>query len=204
MKTLPINALALAVTLAFSSGVMAEGMLSKADYKAAKEKISTDYKVAKVACNSLSGNAGDICVADAKGKRDVAKAELKASDKPGLKAGYEVSVAKAEADYSVANERCDDLAGNVKDVCVKEAKAAQTAAKADAKAKMKSGDANATANEKSADARSDANKETADAKKDATSDKVDARYAVAKEKCDAYSGATKDNCLSQAKASFNK
>jgi hypothetical protein len=42
-------------------------------------------------------------------------------------------VAKAEADYRVAKERCDDQAGNVKDVCLEEAKAAEAAAKADAK-----------------------------------------------------------------------
>jgi hypothetical protein len=33
----------------------------------------------------------------------------------------------------VAKERCDDLSGNVKDVCLEEAKAAQAAAIADAK-----------------------------------------------------------------------
>ena len=42
MKTLNINAIALAVTLAFSASAMAEGMLSKADYKAGKEKVSVD------------------------------------------------------------------------------------------------------------------------------------------------------------------
>jgi hypothetical protein len=34
----------------------------------------------------------------------------------------------------VAKEKCDDKAGNEKDVCVKEAKAALVRAKADAKA----------------------------------------------------------------------
>ena len=31
---------------------------------------------------------------------------------------------KADAEYDVAKERCDDLAGNAKDVCQKDAKAA--------------------------------------------------------------------------------
>ena len=44
-----------------------------------------------------------------------------------------MSIAKAEAEYAVAKERCDDQAGNAKDVCVKEAKSAQTAAKANAR-----------------------------------------------------------------------
>jgi hypothetical protein len=35
--------------------------------------------------------------------------------------------------YDVAKEKCDDLSGNAKDVCVKDAKAAQAKAKAEAK-----------------------------------------------------------------------
>lgn len=199
-----INAIALAFTLAFSVSAMAEGVMSKTDYKAAKEKIAADYKLAKSACDPLSGNAKDICVVAAKGNMNVSQAELHAGDEPGLKARYKVSIAKAEADYAVANERCDDKSGNVKDICVKEAKAAQAIAKADAKAKMKSADANATANEKATDARSDANEKIVDAQKDAIEEKTDAKYAVAKEKCDTYSGVTKDKCLSQAKADFSK
>ena len=33
-------------------------------------------------------------------------------------------MAKADATYEVAKERCDDLSGNAKDVCKKDAKAA--------------------------------------------------------------------------------
>ena len=112
---------------------MAQGM-AKADYQAGKGAITAEYKSARAACNSFSGNANDICVLEAKGKERVALAELEASYKPGAKTKYDARVAKAEADYSVAKERCDDLAGNPKDVCVKEAKAAQISAKADAKA----------------------------------------------------------------------
>ncbi len=203
MNKLNIKVLAMAVSLAFSAGAMAQSM-SKADYMAGKDKIAAEYKSAKAACASLSGNANDICKAEAKGKDKVDLAELEASYKPTSKNQYNVRVAKAEAEYAVANERCDDKSGNVKDVCAKEAKAAQTAAKADAKGQMKTSDANATANEKTAVARGDANSKVVDARKDATSDKVDAQYAVAKEKCDTYSGAAKDNCLSQAKTHAGK
>ena len=192
MNTLNINAITLALGLAFSAGAMAEGM-TKADYTAAKDKIAAEYKTAKAACSSMSGNAGDICEVEAKGKEKVSLADLEAGYKPGVKTHYEARVAKAEADYAVAKERCDDKAGNVKDVCVKEAKAAETTAKADAKAAMKTSDANATAGEK-----------TMDARKDASADKTDAKYAVAKEKCDAMSGTAKDSCLEQAKVKFGK
>ena len=40
---------------------------------------------------------------------------------------------KAEAEYNVAKEKCDDLSGNAKDVCVKDAKAARAAAESQAK-----------------------------------------------------------------------
>lgn len=76
MKKLNINAIALAVTLAFGASAMAEGLLSTADYKAGKEKISVDYKAAQSACAGLSGNASAICIADAKGKMDAAKANF--------------------------------------------------------------------------------------------------------------------------------
>jgi hypothetical protein len=192
MNKLDINTIALALTLMFSTGAMAEGM-TKEEFKSSKEKISEQYKASKATCKSLSGNAGDVCEVEAKGKEHIAIAELEASYKPSLKTRHEVQVVKAEANYALAKERCDDRAGNVKDVCVKEAKAIEVAAKADAKAQMKSSEANTTANEKSTDAR-----------KDAKTDKSDAQYAVAKEKCDSYSGNAKDRCIDQAKVNFNK
>jgi hypothetical protein len=203
MNKLNISVIALALGFAFSAGSMAEG-ISKDNYKAGKDKIAAEYKSAKAGCASLSGNPNDICVAEAKGNEKVAKAELEASYKPTQKTRYQVRIAKAEADYAVAKERCDDVAGNAKDVCVKQAKATETTAKADAKAHMKTSDANATANEKSAEARSQANNQAAAARKDAAADKLDAQYAVAKEKCDTYADGAKDRCLEQAKARFGK
>jgi hypothetical protein len=203
VNPLNINVIALALSLAFSAGALAQGM-SKNDYKAGKDRIAAEYKSAKAGCASLSGNPNDICMAEAKGREKVARAELDASYKPTVKSHYQARIAKAEAAYAVAKERCDDLAGNAKDVCVTEAKAAQTAAKADAKAQMKTSDANAVANEKSADARSKANDQAADARKEATQDKLDAQYEVAKQQCDTYAGSAKDLCLDQAKARFGK
>ena len=192
MNKFRLNAIVLAVSLAFSAGAMAEG-ISKDDNKAGKEKIAAEYKVARAGCDSLSGNAKDICVAEAKGKAATGKAELAAAYKPSVKADYEVRIARAKATHAVAQQRCDDKAGNVKDVCAKEAKAALTVARADAKAQMKTIDANAMASAK-----------TEAARQDASADKREAGYAVAKEKCDTYSGDAKDNCIKQAKADFGQ
>jgi len=214
MKNFNISAIVLALGLAFSAGAMAESM-TKNQYKSHVKSIESEYKVDKAACDSFAGNAKDICVAEAKGKQSVAKAELEANYKPSVKARYDANVAKAEADYSVAIEKCDDKAGNDKDVCVKEAKAAKVHQIADAKTQMKSKNANAEANEKSGDAQAVANEKSgdanakaaetkADARKDATIVKRDADYAVAKEKCAALAGSVKDKCISDAKLRFGQ
>ena len=156
--------------------------MTQADYKAGKTRISADYKTDDAACASLKANAKDVCVQEAKAKQKVALADLeygytgKAADRT------KVLVAKAESAYAVAKERCDDQSGNAKDVCVKEAKAAETKALADAKL----------------------GKEIGEAKKDAAADLRDADYKVAAEKCDALAGEPKANCVSAAKAKFGK
>ena len=199
MKKSTITAIAAAISLSFSAAAMANTM-SKADYKAAKEKIEAEYKSAKAGCDRFSANENDICMAKAKGAENVALAELEAAYQPGTKARYNLHIAKAKADYSVANEKCDDLAGNTKDVCVKKAKAELTAAQADAKAQMKSADAKKDA----AKARGQANKEINEAHQDAAVDKRDADYAVAIEKCDALAGNSKDVCVDKAKRRYGK
>ncbi len=203
MKHLKINAIVLAIGLAFSVGAMAESM-SREQYKSLEKDLEAEYKSAKAQCKSLAGNANDICIAEAKGRKNVAQAELEANYKPSVKAHYNARVAKADADYSVAIEKCDDKAGNNKDVCVKEAKAARVHEKADAKAQMKTSKANAVANEKSDDANAKAVEKKTDAHQDAAAAKHDADYAVAKEKCDVLAGGAKDVCMSDAKARFGK
>ncbi len=203
MNKLNFAAIAAAIALAFSAGAMAASM-SKDQYKAGKASIVIDYKSASAGCDAFSANAKDICMAEAKGRENVAKAELEAGYKPANKTRYNVSIARAEADYSVAIEKCDNTAGNIKDVCVKEAKAAQIAAKADAKAQLKTADANQVANAKTAKARTKANEQTSAARADAATDKRNAGYAVAREKCDTFADDAKVACVKQAKARFGQ
>ena len=141
MKKLTTTATVAAFSLALSAAAMADTQ-SKAEYKADRNSIQAEYKSAKAVCDQFKANAKDICVAEAKGTENVALSELEARYHPSPKANYNVLIAKAQADYSVATQKCDDLSGNVKDVCVKEAKAALSAAKADAQAQMKTADAN--------------------------------------------------------------
>ncbi len=112
--------------------------LSNEQYSAVQDRIDADYKMARAACDKLAGNSKDICVEEAKGKKKVAEAELQyqRSGKPGD--ATKVAMARADAAYEVAKERCDELKGNDKDACMKDAKAAEERAKSDAKAMSKS------------------------------------------------------------------
>ena len=100
---------------------------------AAMRSAEAQYKTAKATCDALSGNAKDICIEEAKGKERVAKAEAEAAYENTPRMREKVRVARAEAAYEVAKEKCDDLSGNPKDICVKEAKAAHVKALADAR-----------------------------------------------------------------------
>jgi len=156
--------------------------ISKADYSAGKTRISADLKTAKAACDAFKANAKDICVEEARAKEKVALAELEFaySGKPDDQT--KVLEAKAKSAYAVAKEKCDDKAGNDKDVCVQQAKAVEVKALADAKM----------------------GKQIAEAKNEATADKRDADYKVAVEKCDAMTGDAKNACIASAKARFSK
>lgn len=178
--------------LAMAGGVAAQTMGKDAQTSAYKSAES-QYKMDREACNTMSGNAKDICVEDAKGKEKVAKAEADAAFMNTPKSREAARIAHADAVYNVAKEKCDDLAGNAKDVCVKEAKAAHVKATADAHVDRVAADTRTTSSEKMAATR-----------RDAAEDKRDADYKVAIEKCDALSGAPKDTCVQNAKARYGK
>jgi hypothetical protein len=172
----------LAGSLAFAVSQSAIAVTSKAEYKAANDQADANYKVARQKCNAMSGNAKDVCVAEAKGEQKKAKARAEADHKADEKSRFNARMAAAEADYEVAKEKCDMRAGNDKDLCLKQAKAAETRAKADAKADSTSQQANT----------------------DAKEDKREADYRVAVEKCGALNGGAKDQCIAQAKARFGR
>ena len=156
--------------------------MSSSEYSAAKENANAAYKSAKAQCDALSGNAKDVCMAQAKGNLKKAKADAEAQYKNTDKARRDARIAAAEADYEVAKAKCDAKNGNDKDVCIKEAKAAETKSKVDAKTTEK----------------------VAAVREDAREDKMNADYKVAIEKCDSLSGAAKDACVADAKAKYKK
>lgn len=174
------SALTIAVLLALPAAHAA--MISKADHAAGKTRISAEYKTENQACKTLTANAKDICVQEAKAKEKIAKADLEFAYTGTVKDQNKAKVAKAEAMYAVAKERCDDKSGNDKDVCVKEAKAIEVKSLADIKM----------------------GKEVGEARTDAAADKINADYKVATEKCESLTGDAKTQCVAAAKAKFGK
>jgi len=156
--------------------------MDKTAYKAGKSRIEADYKTAKAACAQLASNAKDVCTEEAKAKEKVARAELEYAYTGKMGDQNKILVVKAETAYAVAKEKCDDKAGNVKDVCVKEAKAIEVKALADAKA----------------------GKQIGEVKMDANEAKRDADYKLAAEKCDALAGDAKQACVASAKSMYGK
>jgi hypothetical protein len=204
MKLHNLNCIALAIGLTFGANAFAADTMSKADFKAAKDKIEAEYKSATAPCDALTGNPKKVCTVEAKGNKKAALKTLDAKNDPTPRNQQQAADAKAEAAYDLAHQKCQEQTGNAKDVCIKEAKAAQVSAKADAKAQMKTADATKDANQTINKAANKAGEKVSDARSDAAADKNDAQYKVEKEKCDALAGAAKDNCMTQVKTRFGK
>lgn len=112
----------------------ASAAMDKDTFKTTQESIDAAYRSEQAQCASLKGNAKDVCEAEAKAKRKIEKTEVEAEYKNTAKARTMAIVARADAEYSVARKRCNELSGTEKTVCVTKAKAARVRAKADARA----------------------------------------------------------------------
>jgi len=67
-----------AATASFVGSATAAPSEATVIYTAANQRAAVDYKVARARCDSLSGNPGDVCVAEAKAVRIHVEAEAKA------------------------------------------------------------------------------------------------------------------------------
>lgn len=91
-------------------------------YTKARIKIAdANYDVDLARCNAVTGNDKDVCVKLAKSTKVAALADAKA-DKKVIEARSDAREAKRKAEYKVATEKCDALAGAAKDDCIKAAK----------------------------------------------------------------------------------
>lgn len=173
-----------ALSAAFAGSAFA---MTKVEYNTQKDTITGDYKVSRDKCNSLKANAKDICVAEAKGIEKVAKAELEEKYKPNARHTEKVAMAKGDAAYAIAKEKCDDSSGNAKTVCRADAKAAHVKAVEEARVVR----VGAVAGSVNTGMRNMANK-----------DENEANFKAATARCDGLAGAAKDTCTTDAKTKF--
>lgn len=181
--TTPIRHLTVALAaLLCLGGAQAATNFSKSTYQGAKAEIKAGYKADKAACASLKDNAKDICVEQAKAGEKVALAQLEANYSGNPKDEAKLHTAQYQARYDVAKEKCDDLSGNAKDVCVQEAKTTRDKAKADAKL----------------------TKKVTTAMTEDVNSQMKADYKLAREKCDSLTAGAKDICIASSKARYNE
>ena len=175
----PLHHLALAATMLVMGSAHAAN-LSKGVYAGAKDDIKAAYKAEREACNNLSGNAKDVCVETAKGRENVAMARLEFHYTGKLGDEAKMYKAQYQAEYDIAKEKCDDLGGQQKDVCTREAKSTRDKAESDLKLAKK----------------------VANAADTAVSEHLKADMKLAREKCDTLAGDAKDICMASAKARY--
>ena len=104
--------------------------MAEADYKntpkaradAMEKSADADYDVAKQRCDAKTGNEKDVCIKEAKAEQVRVKGDAKVAAKSSA-ARSDANEDRRDADYKVAMERCDALAGGAKDGCQKNAKA---------------------------------------------------------------------------------
>jgi hypothetical protein len=116
-----LSAAAAAIGLAFSASAPAQA-ISKAAYDAARRDIAGDYRTARIGCEPMEGDVRDSCVADVRGRHEIALAELEVAYRPGAKTLDDLRLAKSRTDHQVAIGKCDEKAGKARDTCIAEAK----------------------------------------------------------------------------------
>lgn len=122
MIKLEIRSFAVAFGLGLALDGFAQGM-SSADHRTVSDRIAGDYKSATTDCRSLPGNLRAVCLVEAKGGRDVSRAELAARFKPTDANRERVAAVRADARYAVAKEHCSGMNDVTKRSCLKEARA---------------------------------------------------------------------------------
>ncbi|MFC0253264.1 BON domain-containing protein [Massilia consociata] len=190
MNTLIATLLASVAGATIAAAPAAAQTNDAAGYRNAMQKIEADHKAAKQKCDALKNE--DICEEQADVAR--ARAELAAVTKYDNTPGNLESARRklADAEYELAEEKCDVMKGNEKDNCMNNAKSVRTAALADAKAGGESrtgstggsGATAATAAGAGAAAGSSSSNRDKDGGLVASTDTRDPVKAAAVEKCD--------------------
>ncbi|MGK5079577.1 BON domain-containing protein [Janthinobacterium sp. HLX7-2] len=125
----------IALVLAASASALlaaAPAYAQDSSYKSLTDKATNDYKQAKDACSSQSGNAKKVCVEEAKVVRAKADSDAVAQHRNTPRELGKARKDVANAEYDLAKTKCGERTGANKTSCMNDAKASKTAALADA------------------------------------------------------------------------
>ena len=116
------------------------------------ERIDAEFDAARERCNNLAVQTRNVCLAEARAERRIRKVELAAHSQGTTKARYDARVARAEAEFEVAKERCGVHAGAERETCVADARTREARAKDEARAARREAEGrDATVTERAAD-----------------------------------------------------
>lgn len=97
--------------------------MARKQYQYLGKGIDIIYKEIKAGCESFVGDARNVCFAEAESTNNVVRAALDAHYKTPFKIQYATQILKADTDFSQAMEHCEELSGDAKDYCVRDARA---------------------------------------------------------------------------------
>lgn len=120
-----LSAGAALLAAAFATGAWAQTPAPAAPQsQEAQQRSARDMqKAAMERCESMKDNAQEICEREVEGQKKIAEAEAKVRERDTPKNRLALAEVKAEAEYKVAVQRCEDQVGDGKSACQKVAKA---------------------------------------------------------------------------------
>jgi hypothetical protein len=90
--------------------------------KLARIKADSAYAVARERCDDRSGQDKELCLKEAKTAHTKALVDAKADEKVG-EARRDAAAEKRDAEFNLAKEKCETLAGDNKSACLADARA---------------------------------------------------------------------------------
>ena len=172
----------LGAALALGCAAAHAANFSKSSYDNARADIKATYKAERENCGALAGNAKDICVEQAKGREAVALAQLEYNYTGKVADEQKLYAVRADTRYELARQRCDDLGGDAKDVCLRQAQTEHEKAQAEIKLAKK----------------------VTSAIDEADRSRMQADYKLAIEKCGQLAGDAKASCVAAAKSRYGE
>jgi hyperosmotically inducible protein len=137
MKQRLMHAALAFVASGFMTIATADADQTKAAYYAAGDKAAADYMNAHALCETLDADTQPVCIEEAKLVQTRAKGMAELQYRNDARTRQKVNINIANAEYRVAEARCQSRPANEKEVCIRQANALRSVAVANAKSGSK-------------------------------------------------------------------